>query len=63
MRRQHESPQEICARKIHYPSREAAVLNKRSMGKDELWVYECGDHWHLGHPSVKQLTRRLRGKT
>ena len=58
----HQTPSEICARKIHYATEFEAIASKRVMRKGDLWVYQCtqGDHWHLGHPSIGQITDRLK---
>ena len=60
--RSYQTPTEICARKIHYATEFEALANKRAMGKGDLWVYRCtlGEHWHLGHPSIRQITERLK---
>ena len=51
---------DTCNRKVHYPNYAAALTVKRSMKQDDLWIYRCGDHWHLGHPSAGQIAKRLR---
>ena len=58
----HEDPEAVCRRKRQYTSKAGAVIEKRRMGKDELWVYQCTvcTGWHLGHPNVKMIMGRLR---
>lgn len=57
---------ERCAQpeKIKHPSLEAgkaviADMYRHGKGNPDLNVYQCGDHWHVGHSAV-HFTRRIR---
>lgn len=52
---------DTCRRKISYMTHLEAVMAKRRLRRDYLWVYHCqyGNHWHLGRPTKVEVKERM----